>query len=352
MAGTPRRPAPDRLPEPGPAPEPATFRVPAADGVPIGGFVWAHETQDRDRPVVIVTAATSVRCRYYFRFAGFLFREGFDVVVFDYRGIGESRPDSLRGFRGSWLDWGRLDFDAALVWAARRFPGRPIHVVAHSIGGFVIGLAPANHLISRVFTMGAQIAHWRDYAPRSRPGMVAKWHVAMPLATAAFGYFPAGRLGWMEDTPRGVVRDWARSRARVDDLCRHGELAVDLPDRQTLVDQFRQMTAPILAVGASDDPFGTVPALERLLRAFPASRTIHLRLTPAAVGVPSIGHFAFFHRRLAPALWSLPLTWLRTGALPDPAPGAVVDAGPRPSAAPAGATARPAAARAGLEDQP
>ncbi|MEQ8964808.1 MAG: alpha/beta fold hydrolase [Azospirillaceae bacterium] len=332
------------VPEPGPAPEPRPFTVEAADGFPIRGFCWRHETPDRDRPVVIITAATSVRCRYYFRFAGFLYHQGFDAVVYDYRGIGESRPPRLAGFRGSWLDWGRLDFDAALVWTARQFPARPIHVVAHSVGGFVIGLAPSNHLISRIFTMGAQIAHWRDYAPRARLGMVAKWHVAMPLLTELFGYFPGGRLGWMEDTPRGVVRDWGWSRPRLEDTCRRGYLAVDLPDRRILIDQFRHVTAPILAVGVSDDPFGTVPAVERLLAYFEAAPATHLRLTPDDVGEPSIGHFAFFHKRLAPALWALPLTWLRTGALPERVPGTIVADGLRrredPGAA-AGATTSP-----------
>ena len=92
-----------------------------------------------------------------------------------------------------------------------RFPG-PIDVVAHSVGGFLLGPAPSNHLIRRVFTMGAQYAYWPDYAAGTKLRMVAKWHVAMPLITALFGYFPGKRLGRTEDTPKGVVRDWAFSR--------------------------------------------------------------------------------------------------------------------------------------------
>src|SRR5262249_31565060 len=60
----------------------------AEDGYKINGFVWRH-AKARDeggelRPVVVINAATSVRCRYYFRFADFLQRHGFDVVVYDY----------------------------------------------------------------------------------------------------------------------------------------------------------------------------------------------------------------------------------------------------------------------------
>ncbi len=32
--------------------------------------------------------------------------------------------------------------------------------------------------------------------------MLVKWHLAMPLLTMAFGYFPGKKLGWLEDTPK------------------------------------------------------------------------------------------------------------------------------------------------------
>src|SRR4051795_3890908 len=94
---------------------PEAFTVHAADGYSIKGHYWRHREGDRDdHPVVIINPATSVHSRYYSRFATFLFAHDFDVVTYDYRGIGGSRPASLRGFQASWLDWGYLDFDAVL----------------------------------------------------------------------------------------------------------------------------------------------------------------------------------------------------------------------------------------------
>jgi len=74
----------------------APFQEPAADGYRLGGFTWRHASPDPLRPVVIINAATSVRCRHYSRFAAYLFANGFDVIIYDYRGIGESRPKSMR----------------------------------------------------------------------------------------------------------------------------------------------------------------------------------------------------------------------------------------------------------------
>lgn len=124
--------------------QPATpFRQATADGYSLGGFCWRHAQPDPQRPLVIINAATSVRCRYYSRFADYLFAQGCDVLTYDYRGIGESRPASLRGFQASWSDWGRLDFEAMLAHAVERFPGQPIDVVGHSFGGCAVGLAPS-----------------------------------------------------------------------------------------------------------------------------------------------------------------------------------------------------------------
>lgn len=272
-----------------------SFHVKAADGYSIRGFHWRHGSEGR--PVVVINAATSVRCRYYSRFAEFLFGNGFDAIVYDYRGIGESRPEKLRGFRACWEDWGRLDFEAVLRYAARH--GQAIHVVAHSVGGYLIGLAESSDLIERIFTMGAQYAYWLDYAAGSRLRMLAKWHMAMPLITAVCGYCPAKGLGWMEDTPCGVVRDWAFSSKH----------------KPELAERFATVRAPILALSTTDDEFGTVAAIERLLAYFRGSERTHLRVSPELIGERSIGHFAFFHSRFENSLWRIPLDWLRSGEI-------------------------------------
>jgi predicted alpha/beta hydrolase len=307
------------------APEPLTLQ--AADGYAISGCAWREPEGDRSsRPVVIINPANAVQCRYYFRLAAFLCQRGCDVIAYDYRGIGRSRPSSLRGFEASWLDWGRLDFEAALRHAECAFPGQPIQVIAHSIGGFLLGLAPSNHLIQRVFTVGAQYAYWPDYAADRRLRMLVKWHLVTPLLTAIFGYFPGQSLGWLEDMPRGVVRDWVFSRARFERTWR-GRARARHPDNAMLVRQFAAVTAPILALSVTDDEFGTIAAVERLLAYFDRSAKTHLRISPASIGEPAIGHFGFFNSRLQSKLWDIALQWLKFGRVPAGCPGVLVSGG-------------------------
>ncbi len=308
------------------APTAEPLRVVAPDGQVLHGFSWRHAPGSAAaRPVVIINPATSVRCDYYSRFAAFLHAQGFDVLTYDYRGIGGSRPPSLRGFHAGWLDWGRLDFEAMLQHAAAHFPGQPVQVVAHSVGGVLIGLAPSNHRIERVFTMGAQFAHWRDYAPGRRAALLWKWHVVMPAMTALFGYFPGQRLGWLEDTPRGVVRDWTARHPRFEDMFDGaGSHRLDRAGRDGLVAQFAALTAPVLALSVADDEFGTIPATERLLRYFKSSQTTHRHVEPRELALAGIGHFAFFHSRFEPTLWQMPLQWLRSGTLAPGTPGRAI----------------------------
>ncbi|WP_448645620.1 alpha/beta hydrolase family protein [Pseudomonas mohnii] len=291
------------------------FKEPAADGFLLGGFTWRHAVQDTQRPVVIINAATSVRCRHYSRFADYLFANDFDVITYDYRGIGESRPASLKGLKVSWSDWGALDFEAMLKRAQREFPDQPIDVVGHSFGGCAAGLGASGRLIRRLVTVGAQFAYWRDYAPAHRWRMLGKWHVVMPLITMIYGYFPGKRLGWLEDTPAGVVRDWSTPTARYERR----------PSGQDLhIRNFAAVTAKALAISVSDDPYGTIPAIERLLGYFTHASNTHLRIAPEDIGEKEVGHFAFFRSAYQATLWPIALSWLQNGELAPGTPGRTV----------------------------
>ncbi|MDZ5432264.1 alpha/beta fold hydrolase [Pseudomonas fluorescens] len=295
------------------------FRQPAADGFILGGFTWRHSNANLNRPVVIINAATSVRCRHYSRFADYLFANDFDVITYDYRGIGESRPASLKGLQASWTDWGALDFEAMLQRAQRDFPGQPIDVVGHSFGGCAAGLGASGQVIRRLVTVGAQFAYWRDYAPAHRWRMFGKWHVVMPIVTMICGYFPGKRLGWLEDTPAGVVRDWSTPtplyEKRPSGRVAHATTG-HLP--------FAAVNAKVLAISISDDPYGTIPAIERLLGYFTSSTNTHLRIAPEDIGEAEVGHFAFFRSAYQATLWPIALSWLQNGELPPETPGRTV----------------------------
>lgn len=305
-------------------PTPVPLTLTTADGHDLAAHYWPpSEPAGEPRALVVINPATAVKAAYYHRFAAFLAGRGMAALTYDYRGIGASRRGGLRSLRRAGkLDWGRYDCAAALAWAQRSHPGLPIHVVAHSIGGLLVGLAHNNDCVARCLTVGAQYAYWPDYAAGSRLSMWLRWHLLMPALTALLGYFPARRLGWHEDLPAAAAYEWAFRPARLERAYRRQRHGGADP-----LAHFDTMTGEILALGLSDDPFGTPAALERLLAYFRNSRRRRLEIDPARLGVEKIGHFAFFHERFRPTLWEDAWHWLADGRLPRQgvAPAALVE---------------------------
>lgn len=285
------------------------------DDVVLGGHLWRAET---NAPLgsVIINPATGVLARYYHRYAQFLARHGFDILTFDYRGIGQSRPQHLRGSRYRWREWGEQDVEAALQFMADHRRGGPLMVVGHSIGGFLPGLAESAGMIDRMLTVGAQYAWWGDYAPRRRLRLLIKWHIAMPAMTMFYGYFPGRRLGWLEDLPAGVANEWSFRGRRF-------ERSHPRSERQDVLRRMAAVKAPILAVAVSDDELGTMPAVRRALHYYSGAQRAAVLLTPADFDRDTIGHFSLFHDSHAAGFWTDTLSWLQEGR--NPWPASVVD---------------------------
>lgn len=294
--------------------DPRQVSIPCRDGVILGAHIWPAAGTDPGHGSalggVIINPATGVLARYYHRYARFLTSEGFDVLTYDYRGIGLSRPDDMRTSRYRWREWGEQDCDAALRFLRERSEG-PLMVVGHSIGGFLPGMAQSAPMIHRMLTMGAQYAWWGDYLASRRLALFWKWHVRMPAITLRHGYFPGRRMGWLEDLPARVAHEWSFRGPRFESSYPRGE-------RSMIVARMAAVTAPILAVAVSDDELGTLPAIRRGLRYYTGAPRTLVSLSPADCGRDSIGHFSLFHTRHRDGFWEATAHWLRGGQNPWP----------------------------------
>jgi predicted alpha/beta hydrolase len=143
-----------------------TFSV-CSDGFRVA--VRLSDGRNEGDRVALINAGAGISSRFYSRFASYLAEAGIPTVVYDYRGIGASRPPSLRGFHASVAQWGSHDCAAVLAWMSQRFPGARRVVIGHSVGGFLTGFAPNGQLIDRMVLVGAHTGYWGDYAPGARP---------------------------------------------------------------------------------------------------------------------------------------------------------------------------------------
>ena len=276
----------------------------AHDDYPLAGRLWAMPGSGLVRRAALINSGAGVPSWFYDRFAAYLAERGVPTLVYDYRGIGRSRPTSLRGFEASVEEWGSKDCAAALDWLHGRFPGAALTVVGHSIGGFVTGFITNGTLVEKMLLVSAHTGYWRDYACRTRLQMYLLWHVFMPAITRAVGYFPGKFLHILEDLPMGVALEWAeRKNPEFWWHLKHADGSMDRALIQTLLARFAAIRAPTIAVRFSDDPFATEEATARIVGLYENASVSCLVLNKSDGDGRKIGHFGFFHSRFRMNLW-------------------------------------------------
>jgi len=122
-------------------------------------------------------------------------------------------------------------------------------------------------------------------------------HLAAPLLTPLFGYFPGRALRMVGDLPAPAIRQWIR-------WCRHPEFAWGAePD--AIGPSLRSARFHLEAWRFTDDEAMTETSTRKLLDAMPnAACRLHV-IDPAEFGLPAIGHAGAFRRQAGERLWPL-----------------------------------------------
>jgi predicted alpha/beta hydrolase len=131
--------------------------LPHPDGTKLGATLF----HGGDRGWVVVGGATGVPQVYYRHLAEWLAEtQRLNVLTFDYRGIGASKPTSLRGFAADLRTWAS-DLRAAVDYAADR---GPTAVVGHSFGGHAFGMTEGHRRTVGLYTFGSG-SGWSGWMP-------------------------------------------------------------------------------------------------------------------------------------------------------------------------------------------
>jgi predicted alpha/beta hydrolase len=275
--------------------------LPASDNYRLRATIWEGAAAD---PTVIIAPATGVLRGYYRQFAEYLSDRGFQVVTYDNRGIGESRPVSMRGFQALMQDWGEKDLEGVIRWIGAARPESKILLVGHSAGGQLVGFAPSREKLRGMVFVNVQSGYWGHWTGWRRPAIKALWYVVVPALSNVFGYFPARRLGLGEDLPIYVAQQWAEWGQSPGYFFDHVLNAIQ--------DAYKSLKVPILAYSFTDDEmYAPKGAVEQILGFYESAPKQHLHITPGDRGLRKVGHWGFFREQIGrESLWPEAADWL------------------------------------------
>lgn len=274
--------------------------VPTADGTPLAARffrpVEAGEAAGAAcRGTVLIVPAMGVSQGFYEPFATWLAEQGFLVATFDYRGVGRSRVQPLRGFKADLFDWARLDCAAMVDAITARAPEIPFFWIGHSLGGQILPFVPNRERIAKVVTIAAGSGYWLENAPPTLRRAWWLWFFVVPVALPLFGYFPGRTLRKVGDLPKGVMAQWRR-------WCLNREYAVGVEGEEARR-AYEAVRTPITALSFSDDEMMSARNTESLHGFYRNAPRTMKRLAPQDIGEPRIGHFGFFRTRFRESLW-------------------------------------------------
>lgn len=251
---------------------------------------------------VVIASALGVSQTYYAAFANFLSDSGFHAISFDYRGTGLS-IDTQKEKLVSLAAWGQQDIDAVFKYALEnesfQFESKqlPIHLIGHSIGGQVLGLAKRSLALSSACFVACSAPHWSRWQSKAAMKMLFLSYGFLPLMSKLSKTFPAQKVGLGNmPLPSKVVSEWAKWM-RDTEYVFNKKLGLDLSI-------YSSLTMPILSYGFSDDDLAPEVNIKYLLQNFSGATVKHRQVTPEDVGAKRIGHTGFFKDKFAGNMWS------------------------------------------------
>ncbi|RMD93365.1 MAG: hypothetical protein D6811_05060 [Alphaproteobacteria bacterium] len=251
-----------------------------------------------DGPVArihVLHGAVGVPRDFYAPFAQWLGSlPGEACLIYGYRGLGDP-PERLRRSTITLGDWGVVDQDHMLGWAASNFPRAELRVIGHSLGGFMTMFHADAGRIHTLTAVCSGPAWWRRTPRAHRHKAWLFWYVLGPLANRLRGYSDGRINGIGADLPIAAFEQWKR-------WCTNPDL--HRPDWGGVLPEpdLSAFTGRLRLIAAADDWIIAPDVVRDLARFYPAAREVTFRsFTPAEAGAPALGHFGLFRRRASRA---------------------------------------------------
>jgi len=276
--------------------KPKSFQLITPNQHQLRGYHFAAARSAVATPeVIIIAAAMGAPQRYYHPCAQWLAEQGFEVYTFDYYGMAESAPATLRGLDLNILDWATQDCTTVIAHVRAQHPTARLQWLAHSVGGQLLGAIANHHELSKVVTVATGSGYWLENSPALKRKSWLLWFFVVPISLPLIGYFPGKRLRMVGDLPASIMRQWRR-------WCLHKDYLIGV-EGEPLKAKFATVNVPIISISLTDDELLSQRNIQSLHDFYVNSPRQMIRLGPQDAGHKRIGHFGFFRKEFQSSLW-------------------------------------------------
>lgn len=276
-----------------------SFWISCKDGYQLAAQFYPVLNSDKPYPILICPA-TGITKNFYHAFAQWLNQQGYPVLSFDFRGIGESLHGALKDSTASINDWGIYDIPAAIEALLNRTQAEKVIIVGHSAGGQLLGIASNYHKVAKVLAIAGSTGHVKGLKGKTKVLAPVMFNIIFPVSSLVKGYGATQFIGMGENLPKNVAKQWA-------EFCSKPGYVMNAIGKTIFEDYHQQIQCPITSFWATDDEIATHSNVQDLLRLYPNAQTKLIELNPQQLGYKRIGHMLMFkksHQKIWPILES------------------------------------------------
>ena len=257
-----------------------------SDGAVLSGRLYRPEGDVI--AALVIHPAVGVPQHLYSAFCEWSATEGRLCLTYDYRDVGASAAGPLRASDADFVDWGVKDQAAALEFVQAQAPSAPLHVIGHSLGGFMTPFHGRSSGIAAMTTVASGQAYKGDHPMPFRISAYLFWYVLGPLMTRILGYTPGALLGG-GDIPATAFWQWRRWCTRFEFYS--PDIGASLPERA-----FPGLSAPLKIIAFSDDALMPPKSVAKLAQHYPNAAITQIVIDPKDHDLREIGHMKAFSR--------------------------------------------------------
>jgi predicted alpha/beta hydrolase len=270
--------------------------IKASDGYPLSAMI--AKPIEESSQTIIISSATGIKKEFYMNFAQFLVNNGYNVLLYDYRGIGESAPEDLKLSDSYMHDWGVLDMNAALNYMVEEESLTNIVWIGHSVGGQLVGFLEKREHIKHIISISAALGYWGYFPFPMKMVVWTLWYVISPVLTKIYGYGTLKKVGWGENLSKNTFLEWRG-------WCMNKDYYGKFLQEKLHTDKFYDFTVPITAVYLSDDYIANDITAPLMSKFYPNSTFDVLKLQVKRYTSHKVGHSGIFKKKFQNSLWPL-----------------------------------------------